>query len=249
MNKTVKIMLAVLRICCTGVILFPVLCMFGKVRLSDFYELLIAGFWFYPHFWYSFFLAAVIGLGASVLAFLGAAGIKWGMGKSRRLILFLLLLMMLMPLQVTLLPNYVGLRDMGLLDTPAALILPMVFSPFAIYLMYQYMETLPKEGIEAARLETSSLFSILGQVIFPGMRACVAAVFVFMFAEGFNMVEQPLYFVKKDMLKPLSVLTEILPGEESYLIYAAGIVCMLPLLLLYGFYEEEIMEGLGYLKA
>lgn len=163
--------------------------------------------------------------------------------------MFLLLLMMLMPLQVTLLPNYVGLRDMGLLDTPAALILPMVCSPFAIYLMYQYMETLPKEGIEAARLETSSLFPILGQVIFPGMRACVAAVFVFMFAEGFNMVEQPLYFVKKDMLKPLSVLTEILPGEESYLIYAAGIVCMLPLLLLYGFYEEEIMEGLGYLKA
>lgn len=249
MKKAVRVMLMLLRLACTGALLFPILFMFGKARIHDFYELLIEKFWFYPRFWNSFFLAAAIGLGASLLAFLAAAGLKWGIGRGRKVILSVLLLLMLMPLQVTLLPNYVGLRDMGLLDTRAALILPMVCSPFAIYLMYRYMETMPQEAIEAVRMETSSLFPILRHVIFPEMRSCLAAVFVFMFAEGFNMVEQPLYFVKRDELKPLSVLTEILPQVESYLIYAVGIVCMLPLLLLYGFYEEEIMEGLGYLKA
>ncbi len=67
--------------------------------------------------------------------------------------------------------------------------LPMLSSPFAIYLMYQYMDSISYEEFEAARLETNSVVRILCSVILPELRACVAAVFVFMFAEGFNMVE------------------------------------------------------------
>ncbi len=155
---------------------------------------------------------------------------------------------MLMPLQTTLLPNYIGLRDLGLLDTRKALLLPMICSPFAIYLMCRYMEGISDENWEAARLETDSLFQILFCVVFPQMRACVAAVFVFMFAEGFNMIEQPLYYVKQDKLKPLSIITDSMQAGEEKLIYAIGIVCMIPLLFLYGFYEEELADGLGRLK-
>lgn len=248
MKKLVRIVIIILQLIFVCAILFPIFFMFKGIHISYFYELLIEKFWFYPKFWNSFILAFVVGLGATIISLFSAVSLKWGNFKYKRIILSLLLLLMLMPLQVTLLPNYIGLRDLGLLDTESALILPMICSPFAVYLMYQYMETVSMEGFEAARLETDSFLKILAYIILPQMRACFAAVFVFMFAEGFNMVEQPLYFVKKDSLKPLSVLKETLQQGEEHLINVVGIICMIPLLLLYGFYEEEITEGLGNLR-
>ncbi len=246
LNKAAVVVFQVVVAVC---LLLPVVLTFTKAAPADFFSVLVEEFWFYPKFWFSLGLALCIGAGAVAVAVFAAVGLKFGRIRHVKSILFVLLLLMLMPLQTTLLPNYIGLRDLSLLDKPGALVLPMLASPFAIYLMYQYMDSVPYEGFEAARLETSSVFRILCSVILPQMRGCIAAVFVFMFAEGFNMVEQPLYFVKKETLKPLSVLAESLTSENSHLIFAVGILCMIPMLLLYGFYEEELTEGLGHLKA
>lgn len=249
MKKQLGKIIAVICLLFVSVILvLPIVFMVHKAALGDFYLLLIEKFWFYPKFWNSLLYAAGIGAGASFLSLLTAFGLTKGEFRYGKAVSFLLLLLMLMPLQTTLLPNYIGLRDLGLLDTRRALILPMICSPFAIYLMCRYMEGMPDENWEAARLETGSLFQILFHVVFPQMRACVAAVFVFMFAEGFNMIEQPMYYVKQDKLKPLSIITDSMQAGEEKLIYAIGIVCMIPLLFLYGFYEEELADGLGMLK-
>ena len=205
------------------VCVLPFLWMCGKIRIKDFYLLLIEEFWFYPKYWYSLGIAAAIGTGAAVLSFLA--------------------------LQATLLPTYIGLRDMHMLNSPFALILPMLCSPFAFYLMYQYVETVPTEIVEAARLETSSLCKILWHALLPQVKGSVAAVFVFMFAEGFNMVEQPLYFVKEDVLRPLSVIAEEYIQGKEQLLYAVGVLCLIPILLLYAVYEEELSDGMGRLKG
>ena len=244
-----KILIVLFQIILSVCLLLPVALTVTKAKPVDFFVVLVEEFWFYPKLWYSLGIAAAIGAGAVVVALLASAALKFGRVKYVKEILFLLLLLMLMPLQTTLLPNYIGLRDLKLLDRAGALVLPMLASPFAIYLMYQYMDSVSYEGFEAARLETGSVFRILCSVILPQMRGCIAAVFVFMFAEGFNMVEQPLYFVKKETLKPVSVLAEGLTGTDSRLIYAVGILCMIPMLLLYGFYAEELTEGLGHLTG
>lgn len=249
MKKSGKIITVLFHLLLIACLLLPVVITVTKAAPADYFTVLVEEFWFYPKFWFSLAVAAAIGAGAVIVAVLAAAGLKFGRVRHVKGILFVLLLLMLMPLQTTLLPNYIGLRDLSLLDKQGALVLPMLASPFAIYLMYQYMDSVPYEGFEAARLETGSVFRILCSVILPQMRACIAAVFVFMFAEGFNMVEQPLYFVKKETLKPLSILAESLTSENSHLIFAVGILCMIPMLLLYGFYEEELVEGLGHLKA
>ena len=244
-----KILIGMLQTIISVCLLLPVMLTVTKAKTSDFFTVLVEEFWFYPKFWFSLGIAASIAVGAVVVAFFTAAGLKFGRVKYIKQVLFMLLLLMLMPLQTTLLPNYIGLRDLKLLNKAGALVLPMLASPFAIYLMYQYMDSVLYEGFEAARLETDSVFRILGFVLLPQMRGCIAAVFVFMFSEGFNMVEQPLYFVKKETLKPLSLLAEGLTAENSHLIFAVGILCMIPMILLYGFYEEELTEGLGYLKV
>lgn len=249
MKKSGKIITVLFQLLLIACLLLPVVITVTKAAPVDYFAVLVEEFWFYPKFWFSLAVAAGIGAGAVIVAVLAAVGLKFGRVRHVKGILFVLLLLMLMPLQTTLLPNYIGLRDLSLLDKPGALVLPMLASPFAIYLMYQYMDSVPYEGFEAARLETGSVFRILCSVMLPQMRACIAAVFVFMFAEGFNMVEQPLYFVKKETLKPLSILAESLTSENSHLIFAVGILCMIPMLLLYGFYEEELTEGLGHLKA
>ncbi|MBP3577209.1 MAG: carbohydrate ABC transporter permease [Lachnospiraceae bacterium] len=249
MRRVGKVLIAFFQFLIAVCLLLPVVLTITKATYADFFIVLVEEFWFYPKFWFSLAVAVAIGVGAVVVAVLAAMGLKFGRVKHVKSILFVLLLLMLMPLQTTLLPNYIGLRDLFLLDKLGALILPMLSSPFAIYLMYQYMDSVPYEGFEAARMETGSVFRILGFVILPQTRACIAAVFVFMFAEGFNIVEQPLYFVKKETLKPLSVLAESLTSADSHLIFAVGILCMIPMLLLYGFYEEELTEGLGHLKA
>lgn len=249
MKKSGKLVVFFFQLLLIACLLLPVVITVTKAVPADYFTVLVEVFWFYPKFWFSLAVAAAIGAGAVVVAVLAAVGLKFGRVRHVKGILFVLLLLMLMPLQTTLLPNYIGLRDLSLLDKPGALVLPMLASPFAIYIMYQYMDSVPYEGVEAARLETASVFRILCSVILPQMRACIAAVFVFMFAEGFNMVEQPLYFVKKETLKPLSILAESLTSENSHLLFTVGILCMIPMLLLYGFYEEELTEGLGHLKA
>lgn len=248
-NFLKKVLVSLFQLALIVCLLIPLVLTVTQASLKDFFVVLVEEFWFYPKFWFSFGIAAAIGAGSTLVAVLAAVGLKFGRIKRIRGILFVLLLLMLMPLQTTLLPNYIGLRDLGMLNKAGALVLPMLASPFAIYLMYQYMDTVSYEGFEAARLETASVFRIVSFIILPQMRSCIAAVFVFMFAEGFNMVEQPLYFVKTETLKPISVLAESLSGENAQLIFAVGILCMIPMLLLYGFYEEELTEGLGHLKA
>ncbi len=231
-----------------GFALIPICYIVTRVGAEDIYRVLLEELWFYPKFWYSFFVALAIAGGALLISFVAGVSLRICRMKGKRAILLALLLLMLMPLQVTLLPNYIALRDMNLLDTGTALVLPMIFSPFSIFLMYQYAQTIDFEGLEAARLETGSAALIMTRVILPQMRACAAAVFVFMFAEGFNMVEQPMYFVKSQRLKPLSMLRESLAEEDGRLVYAVGVICLIPFLLLYVNFEDEIWEGMGTVK-
>ncbi len=223
-------------------LLVPIAVVVSKSSMKAFEIIFTKTEWFYPKLWKSLLYALVIGVGGTFIAFLTAFGLINGHFKCRGLLLSLILLLMLMPLQATLLPNYIGLRDLNLLDTPWALILPMVCSPFAIFLMYQYMKDIPEACIEAARLETGSVAVILFRIVLPQIKGYVAAVYLFLFAEGFNMVEQPLYYVKKESLQPLSVVTTALVGGDVGIICAIGIVCLIPITILYICYDRAVSE-------
>lgn len=201
-------------------------------------------FVFYPMFWNSVIYAAVITIVQLLVIIPCAFGFSQAKFRGKGVLFTFYIVLMMMPLQVTILPNYIGLRDMGLIDTPFGIILPMIFSPFGVVVMHQYMKNIDNSVIEATRLETSSVIRVILTSVIPQMRVCVFAVVLFTFADCWNMVEQPMLFLKDDSLKTLSVFITNAQNYEGEVLFPAAVIFIIPVLLLYLFFNENLEKGL-----
>lgn len=207
-------------------------------------DLLFDCFVFYPMFWNSVIYAAVITIVQLLVIIPCAFGFSQAKFKGKGMLFTFYIVLMMMPLQVTILPNYIGLRDMGLIDTPLGIILPMIFSPFGVVVMHQYMKNIDNSVIEATRLETSSVIRVMLTSVIPQMRVCIFAVVLFTFADCWNMVEQPMLFLKDESLKTLSVFITNAPNYEGDVLFPAAVIFIVPVLLLYLFFNENLEKGL-----
>lgn len=216
----------------------------NKLTFSGYYDLLFDCFIFYPMFWNSVIYAAVITAAQLVVIIPCAFGFSQAKFPGRNILFVFYIILMMMPLQVTILPNYIGLRDMGLIDTPWAIILPMIFSPFGVVVMHQYMRNIDNSIIEATRLETNSIIRIILTGVIPQIRVCIFAVVLFVFSDCWNMVEQPMLFLKSNELKTLSVFITNAENYEGYLLFPAAVIFIIPVFLLYLFFNEYLEKGL-----
>ena len=207
-------------------------------------ELLFDCFIFYPMFWNSMLYATIITLLQLVVIIPCAFGFIHAKFRGKNALYIFYIMLMMMPLQVTILPNFIGLRDMGLLYTRWGIILPMIFAPFGVIVMHQYMKGIDDSIIEAARLDTSSMVRILLTAVIPQLRVCIFAVALFVFAECWNMVEQPMLFLKEDRLKTLTIMISQTDTYPTAILSAAAVIFMIPVLLLYLFFNENLEKGL-----
>lgn len=216
----------------------------GTLSLQPYADLLFDCFVFYPMFWNSVIYAVVITIAQLVVIIPCAFGFSQAKFKCKSALFVFYIVLMMMPLQVTILPNYIGLRDMGLIDTPLAIILPAIFSPFGVVVMHQYMKSIDGSIIEAMRLETNSVIRIMLTAVVPQLRVCIFAVVLFVFADCWNMVEQPMLFLKTDSLKTLSVFITNAQNYEGNVLFPAAVMFLVPVLLLYLFFNENLEKGL-----
>lgn len=212
--------------------------------LQGYCDLLFDCFVFYPMFWNSVLYAAVITIAQLIVIIPCAFGFSQAKFRGKGVLFIFYIVLMMMPLQVTILPNYIGLRDMGLINTPWGIILPMIFSPFGVVVMHQYMKSIDNSVIEAARLETDSVFRILITSVVPQLRVCIFAVVLFVFADCWNMVEQPMLFLKDDSLKTLSVFITNAQEYTGAVLFPAAVIFFIPVLILYFFFNENLEKGL-----
>ena len=136
--------------------------------------------------------AAAILLGQTLVIPALAFGLSKFKFRGREAIFFLIVMLMLLPFQVTMVPNVLTLRFMGLMDTVWAVILPMIFAPFFIFLLRQYMIALPDELLEAASMDGAGPFRSFLWIVLPVCRPVLGAAAALSFAESWNLVEQPL---------------------------------------------------------
>lgn len=206
-------------------------------------------FWNRPHylakFWNSMGLAVAIVLGQVLISCLAGYGFSKFRFRGKEVLFFLVILLMMMPYQVTLVSNYLMLDGLNLIGSKWALILPGVFSPFGVFLLRQVFDTCPNELLEAARLDGAGNLRILFRILVPRCRAGVISLGILSFIDAWNMVEQPIVFLKSGYDYPLSVFLARMDGENIGALCTCGVLAALPVVLLFLYYDQELTEGVA----
>ena len=195
-------------------------------------------------FWYSLFLCIAISAGQIFVSALGGFAFAKYPLPFKKGIFFLLMVLMMMPIQVTLVPNYIILDGLNLLDSWLALILPMAFMPFGTVFMAQIFKGIPDEILDAAKLDGAGTFQILFQIIAPITKGGIISVFLLSFVDAWNMVEQPITFLRDIFRYPLSVFLASVNQVNFELSFVCGVLAALPILLLFFFFHEELAQGI-----
>ena len=204
-------------------------------------------FWNRPHylakFWNSMGLASAIVLGQVLISCLAGYGFSKFRFQGKEALFFLVILLMMMPYQVTLVSNYLMLDKLNLVGSKWSLILPGVFSPFGVFLLRQVFDTCPNELLEAARLDGAGNLRILFHILVPRCRAGVISLGILSFIDAWNMVEQPIVYLKSGYDYPLSVFLTRMDGQNLGVLCTCGVLAALPVVLLFLYYDRELTEG------
>ena len=181
-----------------------------------------------------------------VVAVLAAYGFTRTRGKLSAIVFFAYVILMMMPYQVTLVPNYLVLNWMKLLDTNWSIWLPGIFSPFSVYLITKYMRRIPVPLIEAAKIDGANEFQVFTKICIPICKGVITTCAILVFMDYWNMVEQPLILLSDAEMHPLSVFLSKINSGEIGLAFAVATIYMVPSLLVFLYGEEYLVDGITY---
>ena len=213
--------------------------------LAGWYEVLIRRPHYLVKFWNSLILSVAIAAGQALVASLAGYAFSKFRFPGREPLFFIVIIVMMMPYQVTLVSNYFVIRGLGLMGSWAALIIPAVFSPFGVFLLRQVFDTCPDELLDAARIDGAGDLTILFRILLPRSRAGVVSLVLLTFVDAWNMVEQPLVYLDNSYDYPLSVFLSQMSGQDVGVLCVCGILAALPVLLLFLFYDQDLADGIS----
>lgn len=200
---------------------------------------------YYVLFWNSVKIVGVVIAGQLLFAVPAA----WGLARSRsrwaNLIFGLYMFCMILPFQVTMLSQYIVLNGMHMINTHWAIILPLVFSTFPIFIMFSAFEQVPASVLEAARLDGAGGFRIFAHMAVPIARKGILSAAILGFLEYWNIVEQPVVFLRDKSLWPLSVyLPEVSAGGAGRA-FAFALFSCIPSLIVFYIGRDVLAEGIS----
>lgn len=163
--------------------------------------------------------------------------------RGRNALFFFYMLLMVMPFQVLMVPDYLVLSKLRLLDTHFSIILPGIFSAFPVFIMQKFFRAIPREVIDAARMDGAGelqLFLFLGIPL--GMPGILSS-FCLNFMEYWNAIEAPMTFLKTKSKLPASLFLTEITGEEMGKALAASVIMAIPSVLIFLWGREALKEG------
>ncbi|SFC36852.1 carbohydrate ABC transporter permease [Butyrivibrio sp. YAB3001] len=197
-------------------------------------------------FWNSMIYVVPIVVVQLMIATLASYGFARYTGKLKNAIFFAYIIMMLMPYQVTLVPNFLVSKALGIYGTRWSIWLPGMFSPFAVYLLTKFMRRIPTEVMEAASIDGANEWYIFSRVCLPLCKGGIASIAILVFFDYWNMVEQPLILLPDSEMHPLSVFLSKINSGEISLAFAVAVIYLVPPLLIFLYGEEYLVEGISY---
>lgn len=217
-----------------------------KVSFSQYITTLFKSPEYLMKFWNSVILVVPIVIFQVAIAALAAYSFTRYRSKFKDFLFFFYVILMLMPYQVTLVPNYLVSEWLGILDTRWAIILPGAFAPFSVFLLTKFMRRIPASLIEAAKLDGAGEWQIFTHVCLPQCRSALYSIVILVFIDYWNMVEQPIILLPNADSQPLSVYLSTINSGEVGLAFAVATIYMVPPLLLFLHGEEYLAEGIAY---
>ena len=212
--------------------------------IRSYVELLLDTPGFFVMFWNSVKITVGV-LAGHLLVGVPAA---WGFARytfpGKKLLFTLYIGLMMMPFQVMMLSNYLVLDRLHLLDSLLGIVLPAVFSTFPVFIMYRFFQGLPEALLESARLDGAGEGAIFFRLGIPlGSPGMISAI-VLGFLEYWNLIEQPMAFLKTKELWPLSLFLLDITMEDAGIAFAASVMVLIPALLAFLAGQDYLEQGI-----
>lgn len=163
------------------------------------------------------------------------------------LLLKIFLATMMIPTQVTIIPLFVVMNKMALINTYGSVILPSIFRPFAIFLLVQQMRTIPDDYLDAARIDGASNFHVYFKVALPLCAPTLATLSITTFMESWNDYLWPLLMLTDKAKMTLPIALSTLNGQystEYNVLMAGALISMVPIVLIYVFAQKYFQNGM-----
>ena len=167
--------------------------------------------------------------------------------RGREAIFLIFLATLMIPSQVTMIPNFILMRYLRWYNTYQALILPSAFSVFSTFLLRQYFMSVPLDLDEAARMDGASSLRIWAQVIMPLSGPVIATLTIFNFQASWNDFLWPLVITNSETMRTIPVGLSAFQGQYStewHLLMAGSVVALLPVLIIYIFGQNWFVQGI-----
>lgn len=199
---------------------------------------------FFIVFWNSIKITVWTLLGQLVIAVPAAWAFSIYRFRQRKLLFTLYVVLMLMPFQVTMLSSYLVLDHLALMNSHGAIILPAVFSAYPVFLIYRSFCNLPKELIEAARIDGAGEWMIFTRLGIPLASGGILSAAVLGFLEYWSLIEQPLAFLEDQSLWPLSLYLPEISLDQAGYSFVASVITLIPAVFVFLSGREYLEQGI-----
>ncbi len=162
---------------------------------------------------------------------------------------YMLLLVFMVPAQMTMIPKYFIISRLGWVDSLLALVVPNVFSVYTMFMLKQFFSSLPGELEDAGKIDGCSWFRLYWNIEMPLCKSSIVAITVLNVLWCWNDLLWPLIATSTDKMRVLSVAMATLQGQhgtEYHLLMAAGVMATIPMLIMYIFGQKYFMTGIAF---
>ena len=199
---------------------------------------------YFVMFWNSMRIVFGVLIGQIIIGLPCAWGFARCKFKFKYALFAIYVLLMLLPFQVLMLSEYLVIDKLGLLNTLWSLIIPGAFSTFPVFIMYHYFKGVPEEIIESAKVDGANEFQVFLYIGLPQGLTGIISALVLSFLEYWNLIEQPITFIKSASKMPLSLYLPEITSKNIGGALVVSLLTLLPPLLVFLCGQKYLEKGI-----
>lgn len=168
--------------------------------------------------------------------------------KGKEFFFIIVLSTLMIPIQVTMIPNYLIVSNLRLLNTYAGLILPTCAEAFGLFLSRQFISEIPTELIEAARIDGTSEFKIFSRIILPNCRSLLSVLVIFTVMWRWNDFQWPLIILSDSKMYTVQIGLSMMRGTQYInwnMLMSASLIVTLPVLTVFLIFQRQFIQGIA----